>query len=381
MIKSQNGELRYMWVNKGEDIAKEKIALYNTHNGFGWTVVSGGYVDDIFSRVSKERWFIIIPGIILNILFCLGFYSVVQRFIVNPLNEAAHLAERVAHGDLTIHADDSRHDEVGRLLHSINGIGQGLSGIVGKVREAAESITMSSGEITSGNHNLSMRTEQGAANLEHTASSLEQLTTMVKQNAENATIASKLANQASDVAARGGEAVSHVVETMEDINASSKKINEITSVIDGIAFQTNILALNAAVEAARAGEQGRGFAVVASEVRSLAQRSAEAAKEIKGLIELSTGKIEMGYTIVEEAGKTIQDVVKQSKEVQALITEISSATDEQSQGLDVINQAIAQIDETTQQNAALAEQGSAAAQSLKDQAGNLVTIVSTFRLA
>jgi methyl-accepting chemotaxis protein len=380
MLSTQQGEIRYTWNNTSDNTLQEKIALYRTHQSFGWVIVASGSITDIFGRVSKERWLIIIPAIILNGIFCIIFFSIIRRFVVLPLKEAACLAEKLAHGDLTIQTHETRHDEVGRLLNSINGIGQGLSKIVHQVREVAHSITLSSGSITSDNHNLSLRTQENATHLEQTATSLEQLTTMVKQNAENATIAAKLAHQAASIAAQGGAAVSHVVETMQDIHGSSKKINEITSVIDGIAFQTNILALNAAVEAARAGEQGRGFAVVAAEVRGLAQRSASAAKEIKGLIELSTQKIQTGYLTVEQAGKTIDEVVKQSQTVESLITEISTATDEQSQGLDVINQAIAQIDTGTQHNAQLAEQGALAAESLKNQASHLEEVVSIFML-
>ena len=251
---------------------------------------------------------------------------------------------------------------------------------VGGVRASAESIQLASSEVASGNADLSMRTEQAASSLQQTASSMEQLTSTVRQSADAANQANRLASSASAVAQRGGEVVTQVVATMDDINASSKKIADIIAVIDGIAFQTNILALNAAVEAARAGEQGRGFAVVAGEVRSLAQRSAQAAKEIKCLIGTSVDKIEVGSRLVQDAGTTMREIVASVQRVSDIIGEITTAAAEQSSGIGQINTAVSQLDQTTQQNAALVEQGAAATESLKDQAEQLHRVVSTFRL-
>jgi methyl-accepting chemotaxis protein len=256
-----------------------------------------------------------------------------------------------------------------------------LAEIVTNIQEAASTINVASQEIAAGNSNLSSRTEQQAASLEETASSMEELTSTVKQNAENARQANQLAIGASDIAVKGGDVVGQVVSTMSDINDSAKKIVDIISVIDGIAFQTNILALNAAVEAARAGEQGRGFAVVASEVRNLAQRSAGAAKEIKTLIGDSVLKVEAGSKLVDQAGHTMQDVVGAVRRVTDIMSEISAASIEQSAGIEQVNQAIVHMDENTQQNAALVEEAAAAAESLEDQANNLTETVGIFKLA
>lgn len=300
--------------------------------------------------------------------------------IVRPLNRAVRIAETVAAGDLSSRIDGIGKDETGKLLQALKTMNDNLQNIVGKVRNGTDSITMASGEIASGNMDLSSRTEQQAGSLEETASAMEELTSTVKQNADNARQASQLAASASEVAVQGGSVVAQVVDTMGAINASSKKIVDIISVIDGIAFQTNILALNAAVEAARAGEQGRGFAVVATEVRNLAQRSASAAKEIKELIGDSVQKVDSGSRLVEQAGETMSNVVTSVRRVTDIVAEISSASQEQSDGIEQVNRAIAQMDETTQQNAALVEQAAAAAQSLQDQAATLGEVVSLFKL-
>ena len=257
---------------------------------------------------------------------------------------------------------------------------ESLRRLVGEVRHTADSISTASNEIATGNQDLSARTEQAASNLQQTASSMEQLTGTVKQTADSATTANQLVSSASSVARRGGEVVTQVVSTMDEINASSKKIADIIGVIDGIAFQTNILALNAAVEAARAGEQGRGFAVVAGEVRSLAQRSAEAAKEIKALIGASVDKVESGSKLVADAGQTMQEIVGSVQRVTDIIGEITAAASEQSDGIGQVNTSVTQLDKMTQQNAALVEESAAAAESLKDQAQKLAAVVGTFRL-
>jgi methyl-accepting chemotaxis protein len=301
--------------------------------------------------------------------------------ITRPLTQAVSIAETVAAGDLssTIVADGN--DETAQLLIALRTMNDNLLKIVGQVRMGTDTIATASSQIASGNLDLSGRTEQQAGSLEETASAMEELTSTVKQNADNARQANQLAVSASEVAIQGGNVVGQVVDTMGSINASSRKIVDIISVIDGIAFQTNILALNAAVEAARAGEQGRGFAVVASEVRSLAQRSSAAAKEIKTLIDDSVAKVDVGSKLVQQAGETMNEVVVSVKRVTDIVGEISSASQEQSTGIGQVGQAITQMDEATQQNAALVEQAAAAAQSLQDQATRLAQVVSVFKLA
>ena len=300
--------------------------------------------------------------------------------ITRPLTQAIAVAETVAAGDLTSRIDSSSRDETGKLLSALKRMNGNLRDIVARVRSGTDTITTASTQIATGNLDLSARTEQQAGSLEETASAMEQLTSTVKQNADNARQANALAAQASQVASRGGAVVDQVVQTMGAIHASSQKIADIIGVIDGIAFQTNILALNAAVEAARAGEQGRGFAVVASEVRSLAQRAAAAAKEIKVLIDESVQKVDDGSRLVEQAGGTMQEVVQSVVRVSEIVREITLASQEQSDGIEQVNLAITHIDEATQQNAALVEEAAAAARSMQDQASALTQAVSVFRL-
>ncbi|HEY5801851.1 MAG TPA: methyl-accepting chemotaxis protein, partial [Burkholderiaceae bacterium] len=306
-------------------------------------------------------------------------YSLI-RAISKPIEFAVSVARSIAAGDLTRNIRIESTNETGQLLLALREMGDSLTKIVGQVRTGTDTISTASGEIAAGNQDLSSRTEQQAGSLEETASSMEELTSTVKQNADNARQANQLAESASEVAVKGGAVVSQVVDTMESINESSRKIVDIISVIDGIAFQTNILALNAAVEAARAGEQGRGFAVVASEVRSLAQRSAAAAKEIKTLIGDSVDKVETGSKLVAEAGSTMDEVVASVRRVTDIMGEITSASIEQSAGIEEVNRAIAQMDETTQQNAALVEEASAAAEAMQDQAASLAKLVAVFQL-
>ncbi len=297
------------------------------------------------------------------------------------LDEVVRVLGALAKGDLTETITNEYHGTFGQLKDDSNSTVEQLTEVISRIKEAADTINTASKEIASGNTDLSQRTEEQASSLEETAASMEELTATVKQNAENAKQANQLAAGASDIAMRGGEVVSKVVQTMSSISESSKKIVDIISVIDGIAFQTNILALNAAVEAARAGEQGRGFAVVASEVRNLAQRSAAAAKEIKTLINDSVDKVTVGTDLADKAGKTMDEVVNSVKRVTDIMAEISAASVEQSSGIEQVNQAITQMDDVTQQNAALVEEAAAAAESLEEQAQELSAMISTFRLS
>jgi methyl-accepting chemotaxis protein len=304
---------------------------------------------------------------------------VISRTITGGLARAVRIAETVATGDLTSRIQVTGEDEVGQLLRALGTMNTSLVSLVGTVRESSDSIETGSSEIASGNADLSRRTESQASNLQQTGASMEELTATVRQSAATAQQASELAGTASSVAQTGGEAMGRVVETMDRIAQSSRKVVDIIGVIDGIAFQTNILALNAAVEAARAGEQGRGFAVVAGEVRSLAQRSAEAAKEIKTLIGASVDKVESGARLVQDAGSTMQEIVGAVRRVSEVLGEITTAASEQAGGIQQVNEAVNSVDQMTQQNAALVEQSAAAAESMRDQAGKLARTVEQFR--
>ena len=328
---------------------------------------------------------VIIAGLTAAAVLLGALFSwMLTRGITHPIRDAVRAAENVAAGDLTAHIgaglDASRRDETGALLRALGNMNDSLAKIVSEVRSGTDTIGTASGEIAAGSLDLSSRTEQQAASLEETAASMEELTGTVRQNADNARQASQLAITASSVAAEAGDVVGQVIATMGSINASSRKIVDIIGVIDGIAFQTNILALNAAVEAARAGEQGRGFAVVASEVRTLAQRSAAAAKEIKALIGDSVAKVDAGTKLVDQTGETMDQVVASIRRVTDIVAEISSASQEQIHGIDQVNQAMALMDESTQQNAALVEESAAAAGSLQDQASRLAQLVNVFKL-
>jgi len=304
-----------------------------------------------------------------------------MRSITRPIARAVDVASAVAAGDLTHHIESRGSDEAAQLLHALGRMQQGLVQVVSRVRQGSEGVASASTQIAQGNQDLSGRTETQASSLEETAASMEELSSTVKQNADNARQANQLAQSASSVAEQGGQVVAQVVQTMRGINDASRKIADIIGVIDGIAFQTNILALNAAVEAARAGEQGRGFAVVAGEVRSLAQRSAEAAKEIKQLIGDSVERVEQGSSLVDQAGSTMEEVVGAIRRVTDIMGEISAASGEQSQGVSQVGEAVQQMDQVTQQNAALVEQMAAAASSLNHQAQDLVQAVGVFKLA
>jgi methyl-accepting chemotaxis protein len=304
----------------------------------------------------------------------------ITRSVTAPLQEGVKTAELIANGDLSQTLHSERRDEIGELLRALGQMQQSLHQLVGQVRSSTDSISTASAEIATGNQDLSARTEQTASNLQQAAASMEQLTGTVAQSADSARQANRLAASAGEVAGRGGVVVSQVVSTMNEINASSKQISDIVGVIDGIAFQTNILALNAAVEAARAGEQGRGFAVVASEVRSLAQRSAQAAKEIKVLIGASVDKVESGSRLVANAGQTMHEIVESVRRVSEIVGQITNAADEQNNGIGQMSQSVNQLDQMTQQNAALVEQSAAAAESLQGQTVKLASLVAVFKL-
>ncbi|WP_274370258.1 methyl-accepting chemotaxis protein [Morganella morganii] len=343
--------------------------------------------NDIIAQIIKEDdkadrqsiWILIIV-LCITLLIVIGIWSGLKRILITPLNNVLDNIRYIAGGDLTRTIDIRGCDEVNKLAETLRYMQGELAGTVSNVRDGVNAIYNGASEIAAGNNDLSSRTEQQAASLEETAASMEELTATVRQNADNARQASHLALTASETAERGGKVVDDVVDTMRGIGDSSKKIADIISVIDGIAFQTNILALNAAVEAARAGEQGRGFAVVAGEVRNLAQRSAQAAREIKTLIEDSVGRVDTGAVLVERAGETMNEIVSAVTRVTDIMSEIASASDEQSRGIDQIGVAVTEMDKVTQQNAALVEQSAAAAASLEDQAGKLTQAVSVFHI-
>jgi len=335
---------------------------------------------DLESANSNARTSLVIFALIA--LALAGWLSLaLGRSITGPLGRAAEVAEAIAHFDLTRDIPAGGKDEVGRLLNALQEMQGSLQKLIGEVRGAADSIGTASAEIATGNLDLSQRTEQTASNLQNAASSMAELTGTVKQTADSAMTANQLASSAAAVAQRGGDAVSQVVATMDEISHSSRKINEIIGTIDGIAFQTNILALNAAVEAARAGEQGRGFAVVAGEVRLLAQRSAEAAKEIKSLISASVERVDSGTAQVQAAGSTMTEIVASVQRVTDIIGEISAAAREQSEGIGVVNGSVVQLDQMTQQNAALVEESAAAAESLREQSARMAEAIGVFKLS
>ncbi|HEN3247496.1 TPA: methyl-accepting chemotaxis protein [Yersinia enterocolitica] len=336
-------------------------------------------VNDSNATYTQAMW-ILFSMMIAVLAVSISVWLGVRKTLIEPLNRLIDSIRHIAGGDLVKRIDVESDNEMGELAHSLRHMQGELARTVGEVRQGAHAIYSGASEIAMGNNDLSSRTEQQAASLEETAASMEELTVTVKQNAENARQASHLALSASETAQKGGKVVDNVVQTMRDITASSQKIADIISVIDGIAFQTNILALNAAVEAARAGEQGRGFAVVAGEVRNLAQRSAQAAREIKSLIEDSVNRVDLGSTLVESAGETMDEIVNAVTRVTDIMGEIASASDEQSRGIDQVGLAVSEMDRVTQQNASLVEESAAAAAALEEQASRLTQAVAVFRI-
>jgi len=380
--QSGSGFVFYMWPKPGEQVPSQKVTYVKALRDWGWIVGSGVYVDNVDAAiaqrvVSASIGAVVLAGVLL--LVSLLITRGLLRQLGGEPDVAADITRRIAEGDLTVDIPLKAGDQ-SSLLFAIHSMRDSLSSIVGHVRTGSEGVATASAEIAHGNQDLSARTESQASALEETAASMEELSSTVSQNADNARQANQLAQSASTVAIQGGTVVAQVVDTMKGINESSRKISDIISVIDGIAFQTNILALNAAVEAARAGEQGRGFAVVASEVRSLAGRSAEAAKEIKTLINDSVQRVEQGSALVDQAGVTMNDVVTSIRRVTDIMAEISAASSEQSAGVSQVGEAVTQMDQATQQNAALVEEMAAAAASLKSQAHELVDTVAVFKL-
>ena len=361
-----------------QPLIKELVDALAAHHGYNEKLGNAGAAEGIAAAASA-RWISIVLALSITAAVA-GMGLLLARRIVASLASAIGVARTIASGDLSAQISATSKDEVGQLMTAMGEMSENLVRIVSEVRSGTETINTASGEIAAGNLDLSARTEQQAGSLEETASAMEELTATVRQNSDNARQAKQMAVSASDKAVRGGEVMGDVIRTMEAIDSSSNKIADIISVIDGIAFQTNILALNAAVEAARAGEQGRGFAVVATEVRNLAQRSAAAAKEIKDLIGDSVDKVQAGNRLVEQAGSTMHEVVASVRRVTGIMSEMMSASQEQSAGIEQINIAVTQMDNVTQQNAALVEEAAAAAQAMQEQVNSLNDVVSVFRV-
>ena len=381
LLQAKAGSLRVTPVGTDGKLQPEQLLAYQTNKDWNWTIAGVALVDEVRREVTNMRNTLLLVGILAILSFAAALFFVVRRVVSVPLGKAKSVAERLAQGDLTVQLAPTSQDEIGQLTVAMNGISRGLATVVTSIRQGTDQVATASAQIAAGNQDLSSRTEQQASSLEETASSMEELTSTVKQNADNARQANQLAISAADIAVRGGKVVAEVIDTMAAINGASKKVVDIIGVIDGIAFQTNILALNAAVEAARAGEQGRGFAVVATEVRSLAQRSGAAAKEIKDLIGDSVAKVESGTELVGQAGRTMEEVVASIRRVTDIVAEITAASNEQSAGIEQVNQAIAQMDQVTQQNAALVEEAAAASESMHNQSQHLSQAVSEFKLS
>ena len=382
----------YQWdkPTKGQGTVVEKLSYGVLLDKWKWILVTGFYIDDIDDAIQQSnglmsnamqqvlRFLLAISGVILAALIMVGLWVV--RGILSTVQQGQIASERLANGDLTAEIAVQQRDEIGEMLLSMNTVSANLRRIVGEAQTATEIVSSAATEIAQGSADLAQRTEQQASALQETASSMEQLTSTVKQSAANAGQANQLASAARNQAEQGGEVVEQAIAAMDAINTSSRKIADIIGAIDEIAFQTNLLALNAAVEAARAGEQGRGFAVVAGEVRKLAQRSADAAKQIKGLIADSVSKVEDGGRLVRRSGQTLSEIVIAAKKVSDIVAEIAAATQEQASGIEQVNKAILQMDQTTQQNAALVEQTAAASQSMNQQAVELKALMGFFKI-
>ncbi|KNC93140.1 methyl-accepting chemotaxis protein [Trabulsiella odontotermitis] len=372
------GKLEDMFKENAEQKQQAMQKSYREWRAMQTQLTNAG-IEDNNNDYSRILW-ILVTIMVIVVVAIVASWVAMQRVLLKPLHQVMEHIRAIAAGDLTHPIDADGSNEMALLAGNVREMQQALAKTVTIVREGADTIYTGAGEISAGSNDLSSRTEQQAASLEETAASMEQLTATVKQNADNARQASGLALTASKTAQKGGDVVDGVVRTMDEIARSSGQISQITSVIDGIAFQTNILALNAAVEAARAGEQGRGFAVVAGEVRTLAQRSAQAAKEIKGLIEDSVERVSTGSTLVHEAGETMAEIVNSVTRVNDIMAEIASASDEQSRGIDQVGQAIAEMDRVTQQNASLVEESAAAAAALEEQSARLNETVAVFKI-
>ncbi len=374
-----DGAVNYLWPKPGKDEPQPKLSYVKAFAPWGWIIGSGVYTDDLRSLL-WSRVFKLLPVMAAAAALLFFILHSLAHSITHRIKRAVDLAESIASGNVQEGVRFRVNDEIGSLMLSLKHMCDALNTTMGQVRHSADSMSTASSEIASGSQDLSTRTEQTAARLQQTSSSLDALTTRVHQNSESSLTANQLADSARSAATRGSDVVAQVVTTMNEINHSAQKITDIIAVIDGIAFQTNILALNAAVEAARAGEQGRGFAVVASEVRALAQRSANAAKEIKSLILDSTERVETGAKLVQDTGTVMHDILDSVQRVTDIIGEISASAHDQASGIGSVNQAVNQLDSMTQQNAALVEQSAAAAASLQEQARTLTEVVRRFQL-
>ena len=380
MLERKQGVVDYPWLDAGASSERDKIAVFGHYAPWNWIYAASAYKDEFVAETRRLIGIFAALGLGAVAVLALVWWWLVRRMIVRPLREACRMADAIAEGDLTMRIVHERKDEIGHLLDDMNNTADGLENVVRTVHARADGVAVASAEIAQGNQDLASRTESAASALEETAAAMEQLGSTVAHNADHARSADQITREAERVVTEGGQAVRQVVQTMQGIDASSRKIADITGVIDGIAFQTNILALNAAVEAARAGEHGRGFAVVAGEVRSLAQRSAEAAKEIKQLITTSVAEIHQGNALAARAGETMEQAIAEIHKVTRLITDISHASAEQSNGVAQVGEAVSNMDQTTQQNAAMVEEIAGAAESLRQQSDELVRAVSIFRV-
>ena len=380
MLERKQGVIHYPWMNPGEAQERDKLAVFAHYAPWDWVVASSAYIDEFTAETRALIWKFSAMGMAAVLMLAAIWFWLIRRMIVRPLDEVRSMAQAISEGDLTVRIANTREDEIGHLLTAMNHTNDGLTRVVRAVNEQAHSVALASAEIAQANMDLANRTESEASALEQTAAAMEQLGSTVSRNADHAQSADRLTREAQRVVTEGGDAVRKVVQTMQGIDASSKKIADIIGVIDGIAFQTNILALNAAVEAARAGEHGRGFAVVAGEVRALAGRSAGAAKEIKQLISTSVAEIHEGNQQAAHAGATMEQAIAEIRKVTQLITDISHASGEQSTGVAQVAEAVTHMDQTTQKNAALVEEMAGATAGLRKQADELVHAVSIFRL-